>query len=80
MDTKSLQRRLDEASNIRTQLQKLGILVDDNIRLKLKLASNEFIRTGYSSTFRLPIDNHTNAIVHFKGSQHSKSGIVLEYL
>lgn len=72
--------RVEEALSIRAQLQKLGLLVDDDTRLKLKLASNEYVRTGYASTFRLKIDAKTRVIIHFRSNEGQQSGVVLEYL
>jgi len=72
--------RVQEALRIRAQLQKLGLLVDDETRLKLKIASNEYVRTGYTTTFRLKIDVKTRAIIHFRSNIGQQSGVVLEYL
>lgn len=75
---KTLQVRVAEAKSIYEQFQKLGILTNDEVRFKLKVASNEYIRTGYSSRFRVKVDDKCRAIVHFCGE--GQSGVILEYL
>lgn len=77
---KTQQVRLAEAKSIYEQLQKIGIMTNDEARFKLKIASNEYIRTGYSSRFRVKVDDKCRAIVHFCGEGSSQSGVILEYL
>lgn len=72
--------RIKEASSIRSQLQNLGVLVVDEARFKLRIASNEYIRTGYSTTFRLKVDDRVNAIIHFRSNPQQQSGVILEYV
>lgn len=79
MSAKTLHQRLAESTNIHQQLQKLGVLLNDESRFKLRIASNEFVKTGFSSTFRLAIDDNSRAIVQFRNDPTQRSGVILEY-
>lgn len=77
---KNEQLRTIEAISIRQQLQKLGVLMDPESRIRLTVASNEFIKTGFSCNLCLKIDDKSRAIVHFRSTPGQESGVILEYL
>lgn len=77
---KPLDRRVAEATSVRTQLKKMGILMDDDSRTKLMVASNEFVKNGFSCTMKLRIDDKSRAIVHFRSNPSQQSGVILEYV
>lgn len=79
-DFKPLNMRLIEATSVRKQLQQIGILMDETIRTKLMMASNEFVKNGSSCTLRLRVGDKASAIVQFRGNPSQQSGVTLEYL
>lgn len=75
---KPLGVRMQESLSIHKQLQSLGVLVIDNNRLQLKVASNAYVQNGDSRVIRLRIDSTTNVIIYFKSNDEQQSGIYLE--
>jgi hypothetical protein len=79
MVTKSQEKRIEEAINMRLQLQKLGVLTDPKIAAKVKQHMNVFVSGDpQSSSFRLYLDGKSYVRVNLCDKEDIQSGIAVE--
>ena len=78
-NVKDINARMRESRSIYEQIRKMGILVDNINRNRLKNASNNFLKTGTSSMVTLRIDEKSKAVVYFKNYIGHQSGVILEH-
>jgi hypothetical protein len=79
MAIKSQEKRIEEAVNIRLQLQKLGVLTDPKIAAKVKQHMNVFVSAEpQGSSFRLYLDGKSYVRVILCDKEEIQSGIAVE--
>lgn len=75
---KDQQSRLAECIEIRRQVDKLGVMMNEHVQKQFTKYMNEFIKEGTSHTFKTRLDYKHN--VRVKLSTSCQSGFVLEKL
>ena len=75
---KSLQDRIEECINIKTQLRSLGALMNDMNRGKIARLMNSYVKEATTGQLKVRIDDTTNAIIALHSNVHKRSGITLE--
>lgn len=75
---KSVEERVQECINIRSQLQSLGILTIHTIKEKLAHHMNDYIKYGDSTSFKLKVpEGGAMFEVNLVGSEGKKSGVIM---
>lgn len=71
---KTIEDRITECTNIRTQFQNMGLLVMTYFKDKLSKHMNDFIKLGESQTFKLTAGIQTYEVV-LTINENKKSGV-----
>ena len=77
---KSLERRLLEAQQVRTDLQRIGALMDTTRRERVTHAMNAFVRDGTGATLRLRLyGDDCDITVLLSAREGTRSGVTVEH-
>jgi hypothetical protein len=75
---KSIETRISESLEMRKNIQKLGVLVIDEIREELKDIFNNYVKHGDICNKKININADISIIITLNSAIGSENGIVLE--
>lgn len=75
---KSIETRISESLEMRKNIQKLGLLVLDEIREDLKTIFNDYVKDGSICNKKIYINPDINIIINLNSTIGFENGIILE--